>query len=125
MALRSGEWKEEPPPQPPVEVAHMAACEGQSEEGRVRAAMQAQYTRRPKLVHLRCDYELALAVVRSAALLLMRIKRGPLHPSYNKRTGTGDADDDDDDGGDDDCDNDMSGGDDECLRGDGGRPRPP
>lgn len=58
------------------------------EKERIRAAMEAQYKRKPKKFYFRKNYRVARSGVESLFLLPMRLQRGPIYPTYNKRTGT-------------------------------------
>jgi hypothetical protein len=58
-----------------------------NEEDRVRAAMEAQYKRKPKPFYFRKNLRLATAGVQSIFLLPRRLRRGPIYPSYSKRLG--------------------------------------
>lgn len=57
------------------------------EKDRARAAMEAQYKRKPKRFYFRKNALVASCAIKSLFLLPRRFKRGPIYPSYTKRLG--------------------------------------
>lgn len=68
-----------------VKKKEVAANSAGDEKDRARAAMEAQYKRKPKPFYFRKNALLASCAVKSLFLLPRRFKRGPIYPSYTKR----------------------------------------
>lgn len=63
------------------------SVESVQDEEQIRAAMKAQYTHKRKLIYLKKDILLFWCGAQALLSMPMRIKNGPIYPSYNLLTG--------------------------------------